>query len=332
MNNTRPDFPVISIITPSFNQGEFLIETIESVINQTGDFCIDYIIVDGGSTDNSVDSIKHYEYLLKRGEWPITCRGITFRWSSERDRGQTDALAKGFRMAEGEICAWLNSDDIYLQGTLQNVAAFFRDYPETGLLYGDAHYCDASGAIIGRYRTEEFDHDTLAWFNFICQPATFFRRSVFEAVGGLDDTLHFAMDYDLWVRIGTRFPCRYLPLFLATYRLHEASKTIRDATLYKNSEEALRLAMKYYKWAPLTRVYNSCNFYCRTHLPEFLGNFRPVMVSMTLICTLIRSLLLNRGIRGNDLRLLNRANFRKLFKSRIEIMTGTTGTTIGIRN
>ena len=129
--------PILSIVTPSYNQGQFLVETIESVIGQSGDFHIDYIIVDGGSTDNSVEIIRHYDALLKQGEWPISCKGITYRWLSERDRGQTDALAKGFRMVNGEILAWLNSDDIYLPGALQTAAAFFRNNPGTGLLYGE---------------------------------------------------------------------------------------------------------------------------------------------------------------------------------------------------
>jgi glycosyltransferase involved in cell wall biosynthesis len=311
-----------SVVTPSFNQGEFLASTIESVISQSGNFIIDYIIVDGGSADDSVDIIRRYESMLQQGAYPINCQEITFRWLSENDQGQTDALAKGFRMADGAILAWLNSDDTYLPGTLQTAATFFRDQPETGLLYGDAYYCDAAGAVIGRYRTEAYDFDKLAWFNFICQPSTFFRKDAFEAVGGLDDTLHFAMDYDLWIRIGKRFPCRYLHRFISMYRLHETSKTIRDETLYENSEEALLLAMKYFGWAPLTRVYNSCSFYCRARLPALLGKSRPVIVSTTLICTVFRSLWLNRGIRMNDLGLLNRENFRKLFKSRIEIMTG----------
>jgi GT2 family glycosyltransferase len=230
-------------------------------------------------------------------------------------------------MARGEILGWLNSDDTYLPGALQVAANHFHGNPDTALLYGDAHYCDTDGAVIGRYRTEEFDFEKLAWFNFICQPSTFFRREAFEAVGGLDGTLNFAMDYDLWVRIGRRFPCRYLPRFLSVYRLHETSKTVRDETLFENSEEALRLALKYFGWAPLTRVYNSCNFYCRSRLPRVLARNKAVLVVATMACSVLRSLWLNRGIRAKDLALLfNRDNFRKLFKSRIEIMTGADKT------
>jgi glycosyltransferase involved in cell wall biosynthesis len=314
--------PIITVVTPSFNQGEFLAETIESVISQQGDFLLDYLIVDGGSCDNSLDIIKHYHALLHNGQWPVACRGITCRWLSENDRGQADALMKGFRMARGEILAWLNSDDIFLPGALQVAAGFFRDHSEVGLVYGDAHYCDTTGALIGRYRTGSFDLDTLASFNFICQPSAFFRRDAFEAVGGLDETLQFAMDFDLWIKIGKRFPCRYLPGYLSSYRLHDASKTIRDDTLLKNIEEGLGLTLKHFGWAPLTRVYAWCNCACRSILPAPLSRFRFAVIVSALCCSVLRSLRLNRGLRKKDLKLLSLSNFRKLFKSRHEVMTG----------
>ncbi|HJV66352.1 MAG TPA: glycosyltransferase family 2 protein [Geomonas sp.] len=317
------DTVTISIVTPSYNQGEFLAATIESVLGQEGEFAIDYLIVDGGSTDNSVAVMRRYQSLLETGEWPVKCRGISYRWLSERDKGQSDALAKGFASVRGEILAWLNSDDCYLPGALQAAVDHFAAHPDTALLYGDAHYSDVGGTIIGRYRTEPFNYQKLAWFNFICQPSTFFSREAFLAVGGVDSSLRFAIDYDLWIRMARRFPCRYLPRFLSVYRLHEASKTVRDETLYENSEEALRLALKYFGWAPLTRVYNSCNFYCRAKLPRVLAGNRVLLLVATIACSIIRSLLLNRGIRRQDLALLlDKENFTKLFKSRLEIMTG----------
>jgi len=130
------------------------------------------------------------------------------------------------------------------------------------------------------------------------------------------------MDYDLWIRLGKRFPCRYLPRFLSTYRLHEASKTVREDVLQENIDAGLRLAIRYFDWAPLTRVYASCNCSCRSGLPAFLTKYRPVVICSALICTVFRSVRLNRGIRRNDLKLLNRSNFRKLFQSRSEVMTG----------
>jgi len=315
----------ISIVTPSYNQGEFIAQTIESVLSQAGEFSIDYLIVDGGSTDASLEIIKHYERLLLDGGWRIQCRGITYRWLSERDQGQSDALAKGFRLARGEILSWLNSDDLYLPQALSRVAGAFRDAPETALWYGAAHYCDSAGKVIGRYRTEAFALDKLAYANIICQPSTFFRRDAFEAAGGVNRSLHYAMDYDLWIRIASRFDCRHLPETLSLYRLHEASKTVRPETLYENSEEALRLTLDHFGWAPLTRVYNSCNFFCRSRLPGPLARNNFALLAATLVCSVLRSLWLNRGLCRKDLALLNRENFRKLRKSRLDIMTGSGG-------
>jgi len=313
---------LISIVTPSYNQGCFLAETIESVISQEGDFHIDYIIVDGASTDGSVEIIRRYESLLHSGERPIRCRGITYRWQSEKDQGQTDALMKGFARADGEILAWLCSDDTYLPGALQTAVAFFHENPDVSLLYGDAWYCDPAGTITGRYPVEDFDLSRLAYFNFICQPSTFFRREAFVTVGGLDNSLRFAMDYDLFIRIGKSFACRYLSQFFSRYRLHEASKTMRDDLLFENHEETLRLALKHFGWAPLNFVYGSCAYYCLARLPKVLTRFRALHVCAALACMVFRSLRLNRGVRKNDLQLLTPANIRKLFKKREEILLG----------
>jgi hypothetical protein len=229
---------------------------------------------------------------------------------------------KGFRLAQGEIFAWLNSDDTYLPGALPTAATFFCNTPDAALMYGDATYCDASGADIGFYRTEEFSLDRLASANIICQPATFFRRTVFDEVGGLDESLGFAMDYDLWVRIGSRFSCRHLSRLLATYRLHDASKTVNCDTLIRNSEESLEVTRRHFGWAPMTRVYTSCHILCSTRLPGVIGRSRLATAVAASVCALLRSLRLNHGFHRNDLALLTVENFRKLFRSRIEIMTG----------
>jgi len=310
---------VISVITPSYNQGRYLAETIESVLSQKGDFYLDYIIVDGGSTDNSVEIIKRYERLLNEGASQVKCRGIKYRWISERDRGQTDALIKGFRMAEGEILAWLNSDDLYLPCTLQTVAAFFRANPEAALLYGDAHYSDANGEIIGRYPTEDFNLVKLAYFNFICQPSTFFLKEAFGAVGGLDDSLHFAMDYDLWIRMAKKFDFKYLPDFLSTYRLHQESKTVSPKDALANHKEALDTIIKYYNWAPLNRVYGYCSQLLKSRLPEALGKFNGLIVVLSVPFVIIKYLSLNRGIRLDDLKMINRSNLRKLSMKGIDV-------------
>jgi glycosyltransferase involved in cell wall biosynthesis len=311
-----------TVITPSYNQGQFLAETIESVIGQEGDFCLDYIVIDGGSSDDSVAIIRHYQRIFEESSRSFKGRKVRYRWLSEPDHGQTDALIKGFRIAEGDIFAWLNSDDTYLPGTLQSVADSFHENPKVSILYGDAHYCDKEGKVLGRYPSGEFDYARFAYFNFICQPSTFFRREAFEAVGGLDKTLRYAMDYDLFVRISKQFTCRYLPRFLSRYRLHDTSKTIRDDELFENHEEALRLAVNHFGWAPLNRVYGSCNYYCLSRLPRFLVMLRFPVFGSSVLYTLARSLWLNRGLRRADLQVLSLGNLRKIFKGRLEILKG----------
>jgi len=252
----------------------------------------------------------------------VRCGGITFRWLSEQDRGQTDALVKGFALARGEILAWLNSDDTYLPGALQSAAGFLAGNPGIALVYGEADYCDAEGARIGRYRVEDFDYQKLAYRHYICQPATFFTREAYQAAGGLDPALHYAMDYDLFVRIARRFGCRRLPSCLATYRLHDDSKTMRDEVLFHYHEETLRLALKYFDWAPLNVVYGSSYHLCRARLPGFLAASKPGLIGASLICALFRSLKMNRGVRARELRLLTWANLKNIFKERIDILTG----------
>jgi len=314
------DFPVISVVTPSYNQGEFLEETLVSVVSQEGDFHLDYLVIDGGSDDDSPVIIRKYAQLLENNEWPISCRSIRFRWVSERDQGQTDALVKGFGMADGELFSWLNSDDVYLPGTLQTVALNFQTHPETALVYGKAHYCDSTGTIVGSYPTEDFDLEKLAWFNFFCQPATFFRKAAYVAVGGLAPDLHYGMDYDLFVRIGKQFRCHYCRQVLAKYRLHETSKTVDPAVLRKNHEETLMLAMRHFDWAPLNRVYGASYYDCLTRLPKCLANRRLLLILVSLFHALPRSLKLNRGVRKADFRLMNRRSLGKLFKDRLDIL------------
>ncbi|MDX2495078.1 MAG: glycosyltransferase family 2 protein [Desulfuromusa sp.] len=316
------DIPVISIVTPSYNQGEFLEETLVSVLSQEGDFELDYLVIDGGSSDASPELIKSYAERLEAGDWPVRCRGIRYRWVSEPDRGQTAALLKGFAMAEGGILAWLNSDDVYLPGVLQTAIDRFQADPETALLYGEAQYCDTEGEIIGNYPTEEFNLEKLAWFNFFCQPATFFRKEVYAAVGGLDANLHYGMDYDLFVRIGKRYRCSLCREVLAKYRLHESSKTVDSMELYKNHEETLSLAVKHFDWAPLNRVYGASYYACLSRLPEFLIRRQLPLILLSSLYAVPRSLWLNRGVRRADLRLLNRKTLSKLFKDRLDILRG----------
>src|SRR5437016_2863998 len=186
MSGTMPDdLPLVSVVTPSFNQEEYIEATIRSVLGQ--DYpAIEYIVVDGGSGDSTIEILKRYQGKLT--------------WTSEKDAGQADAINKGFARARGEIVAWLNSDDTYEPGAISAAVGYLRAHPDVAMVYGEANFIDAAGKFIGRCaHVEEFDAGRLVnYSDFIVQPASFFRRSALEAVGGLDPSLHYAMDYDLW--------------------------------------------------------------------------------------------------------------------------------------
>jgi glycosyltransferase involved in cell wall biosynthesis len=203
---------LVSIVTPSFNQANYLETTIQSVLSQ--DYPeIEYIIVDGGSTDGSLDIIQSYASRLKY-------------WVSEKDRGQTDALNKGFALAKGKVYAWLNSDDIYQPGAVKEAVEFFKAHPEMGLVYGDTSYINAQGQIIGRFPAAQTNYRLLRQgYVHIPQQASFFRADLWEELGPLDPSFYFAMDYDLWVRIASVAPLLYTRRLWANFRLHSGAKT-----------------------------------------------------------------------------------------------------------
>ena len=205
--------PLVSIITPSFNQARFLEMTMESVLTQ--DYPnVEYIVVDGGSTDGSVEIIKKYESRLA---W----------WISQPDRGQTDAINKGLGHAKGSILAWLNSDDTYLPAAVGSAVASFAEDPQAGLIYGDANYIDEAGRIVGRFPAAQTNYRRLRQgYVHIPQQAAFFRADLWWDVGPLDPSFYFAMDYDLWVRIAGRAPVQYVQETWANFRIHAGGKTI----------------------------------------------------------------------------------------------------------
>lgn len=222
----------ISVITPSFNQGAYLEETIKSVLLQ--DYPnIEYIVIDGGSSDESVDIIRKYETKL------------TY-WHSCPDKGQAHAINEGFKIATGEILAWLNADDMYMPGTLHRIADEFNRLPNTDLIYGDCVFIDERGNFI-RYFTECEDYDgqrLLNFSNFIMQPTTFFSCKKLVEVGFLDESFFYAMDYELWCRFtrnNAKF--KYLQRVLAANRVYSETKTSSGGI--KRLREIYRLQKRY---------------------------------------------------------------------------------------
>jgi len=206
--------PLFSIITPSFNQAKYLRRTIESVLNQ--DFTdFEYIIIDGGSTDGSQAIIQDYESRLSY-------------WESMPDKGQTDAINKGFSRARGKYLAWLNSDDVYRPNALKEAADYLEQHPETGLVYGDCDFIDAQDQVIGHFPAAQTDYKRLRrGYVHVPQQSSFFRAELWKKVGPLDPTFYFAMDYDLWVRLAKEAHLVYLPGHVwAGFRLHGEAKTI----------------------------------------------------------------------------------------------------------
>lgn len=211
------EMPLVTIVTPSYNQAVYLEATILSVLGQ--DYPnIEYIIMDGGSKDGSAELIRKYEDR------------IAF-WESKKDKGQTDAINKGFARAHGDILAWLNSDDILYPHAVSEAVTYLQTHPECGLVYGNCDFIDAEGNVIGRFNAKQTDHRKLTQgYVHIPQQAAFWRADLWKQVGPLDDSIYFAMDYDLWLRLSEVSEVKYLPETKpwAAFRLHADAKTIAE--------------------------------------------------------------------------------------------------------
>ena len=218
---SNSSLPLVSIVTPSFNQVRYLEATIKSVLSQ-GYPHIEYLIVDGGSTDGTVDIIKTYESKLA---W----------WVSEKDKGQTDAINKGFARARGEVLAWINSDDTYEPGAISAAVRYLQEHPNLGMVYGDCNFINEDGRVIGKFGSAQTSYRLLRQgYAHIPQQTMFFRSDLWKQVGPLDPSFYFAMDYDLWTRIAARSEIKYVPQTWANFRLHTSGKTIIIASTEGN--------------------------------------------------------------------------------------------------
>jgi glycosyltransferase involved in cell wall biosynthesis len=224
-------WPRIGIVTPSFNQAEFIEETIRSVLLQ-GYPNQEYIIIDGGSKDSSVDVIKKYE------KW------VAY-WVSEPDRGQSHAINKGFHKTTGEIVAWINSDDLYTRDSFMNVGRYFTNNPDMDMVFGDCALIDDRGNQTGRLEAPyEFSlKQLIETGDFIPQPSVFFTKKALKESGGLNESLHYSMDYELWIKIGLSHRVGNIHTLLSAFRKQPNQKTFTTNNL--QYRENLKIRSRY---------------------------------------------------------------------------------------
>lgn len=226
--------PLVSIITPSYNQACFIEDNIISVVSQ--DYPnIEHIIVDGNSKDNTIEMIKKHE------------NSYNLKWVSEPDKGQSDAINKGFKMSNGEIIGWINSDDYYEKDAVSTAVEYMLRYPDIKMIYGDCNLVDTTGSLIKKYPTQDFDYNVLLNENsgMIPQQSVFIRRQVIEKVGLIDISYHYAMDYEYWLRIGRDFKIAYIPKMLASFRIQDDSKTSSKYNSFKFYYDVIRANIKH---------------------------------------------------------------------------------------
>jgi glycosyltransferase involved in cell wall biosynthesis len=252
-----PQTPLVSIVTPTLNMGQFLEETIGSVLEQ--DYPrIEYIVMDGGSADGSLAILDRYRDRL--------------RYHSGPDRGAADAINRGFELSRGDLFAFLNADDTYLPNAVSTAVARLIANPDAAGVYGQAYWVDKNGRVLRPYPTRAFDPALFQQECFICQPATLLRRTAFEEAGRMNPDLHYAFDYDLWIRLARVGRMAQTGEFLATSRVHPASKTVgrRKQAL----QETLRLLGARYGYAPFAWAHTYASYLLDGRDP-FLEEPRP---------------------------------------------------------
>ncbi len=236
MRRKKGSLPKVSIITPSFNQAEYIEKTIKSVLSQ--DYSnFEYIVMDGGSTDGTVEILKKYDKKII--------------WRSEKDKGQGEAINKGLKLAKGEILAYLNSDDTYSPGALKKVAEFFIKNPKKIWVFGKCRIIDEKDKEIRKSITSyknfwlsRYNYHTLLILNYISQPAVFWRREVYREIGEFNQEEYWELDYDYWLRLGKKYEPGFIDQYLANFRVHQEAKTSIGV---KHFLEEVEVAKRYTK-------------------------------------------------------------------------------------
>jgi glycosyltransferase involved in cell wall biosynthesis len=271
----RTEPPLVSVVTPSLNMAGYLPQAADSVLAQDYPH-LEYVVMDGGSDDGTVDLLRGY--------------GDRLLFVSEPDGGQADAINRGLRSTTGEIVAFLNADDSYLPGAVSRAVRGFLDHPEAAVVYGEGLHVDEDGDPVERYPTLDFDPDALMRGSYICQPAAFISRSALERVGPLDDRLQVAIDYDLWIRLSRLYPFARIPELLATSRMHAKAKTTAiRRTAYR---EGITLVKRHFGYVPLDWLDGYAQFLVEG-TDQFFARSRPGPRS--------RALALLMGLRHNPL-------------------------------
>lgn len=246
-------FPKITIVTPSYNQAEYLEQCLKSVINQ-GYPNLEYIVMDGGSSDNSIDIIRKYESQIHY-------------WQSKPDNGQASAIKKGFEIGSGEILGWINSDDFLCRDTLLRVAEVFSNNHELASIYGNAFWVDEIGSLIRALIPSQVNYQNLAYgANAIFQGATFYKKQAYEEIGGLNADLEYAMEYELLFKLARQFEIQYIPEFFACFRKQPLSK---GSTIPEVGQRELADILE----KEFNLKLNSYSYLCKK---EFLKTFRRI--------------------------------------------------------
>jgi glycosyltransferase involved in cell wall biosynthesis len=258
------EFPLVSIVTPSFNMASYLGETIESVLSQ--DYPnIEYVVMDGGSTDGTLDLLNSYKGRL--------------RYTSGPDGGTADAVNQGFKSCQGSIFAWLNADDTYLPGAISAAVRHFSENSAAAAVYGQAYWVDESGTVLKPYPTTSRSMEMLPYDCYICQPACFLRSTAFKEVGGLNAGLAYAFDYDLWSRLAKGHKISYLESYLATARMHAGNKSLRDRSIM--FREGMHVLKQHFGYIPFHWIYSHICFRLDKR-DQFYESLNPSLISYCL--------------------------------------------------